>query len=86
MNRNSSSRSKPELIGIRIEPLDNRSGVISHVEKRIRRGGQGGGPDADYETERTHHPTMEHLHEHLAEHLGHCFQETEEEPGESEKD
>lgn len=57
--------------GIHFEAAEG--GLVSHMEKRYARGGQGGGPSYDHETETTVHPTLEHAQEHLEEHLGHVF-------------
>jgi hypothetical protein len=75
MAANSGSRGKGEISEIRLEPMPKGQGVISHTESKFKRGGQGGGPMNDYETEKNHHPDEESLHAHIKAKLGHCFAE-----------
>lgn len=65
------SGGKPEVVRISFEPAEG--GLVSETNMKYKRGGQGGGPDWDHETERAIHPTMEHAQEHLAEHMGQHF-------------
>lgn len=67
------SKHKSEVHEMRLEPLDGQSGVISHTTHKLARGGQGGGPDYDYDTEKIHHPTLKHLTSHIAETMGQHF-------------
>jgi hypothetical protein len=75
---------KAEVTGMRLEPLD-KGGVVSHLETRVKRSGQGGGPDYDHDTERVGHPTLEHLQKHVAKHMGAFFDGDEEGEGEGDK-
>jgi hypothetical protein len=54
-----------------------KGGVISETRTKMKRGGQGGGPDYDYKTENGVHPSMEHASAHLKSTLGHSFTDTE---------
>lgn len=62
---------KPEIQSVNFEPAEG--GLVSETRMKYKRGGQGGGPDYDYETERAIHPSIEHAAEHLREKLGHHF-------------
>lgn len=68
---------KAKLREIRLEPVSDKgsSGVLAHTTHVTKRSGQGGGPLEDYDTERTHHPTMESLTAHIREHMGSMFGE-----------
>lgn len=47
------------------------AGIISHTRTKYDRGGQGGGPEADYESEERYHPTIAHAVKHLKSAFGH---------------
>lgn len=64
-------RGKPEVESVTFRPA--KGGVISETARKIKRGGQGGGPMHDYEHETTVHPTIESAHEHLTAMMGHAF-------------
>ena len=49
-----------------------KGGLVSSAEHRTYRGGQGGGPEYDYDEEKTVHPTMEHAKAHL-DSMADCF-------------
>ena len=72
MAKDSSSRArKGEVLGIEFKPA--KGGLVSETHMRYKRGGQGGGPDWDHESETGVHPNMEHAHAHLEAMMGHCF-------------
>jgi hypothetical protein len=50
-----------------------KGGITSETHMKFKRGGQGGGPSEDHETETAIHPTMDHAHAHLTAMLGHCM-------------
>lgn len=83
MAANSSSRStKRELEHVRFEPAED--GAMSTASFKVKRGGQGGGPTHDYESDKpVIHPTLKHAQDHLATVMGDCFA-SEEEPGKEE--
>ena len=62
---------KPEVVRISFEPAEG--GLVSETHMKYKRGGQGGGPDYDHETERGIHSTMEDAQAHLEEHFGKHF-------------
>ena len=74
MNRNTSTKSKPEVVAVEFRPL-KEGGVMSTTRTETKRGGQGGGPSMDYESEDRAHSTMEDAHAHLTKCLGHCMPE-----------
>jgi hypothetical protein len=62
---------KSELIEVSFKPA--KGGIISETRTKVKRGGQGGGPDYDYETENGAHPDLAHAAAHLKSTMGHCF-------------
>jgi hypothetical protein len=62
---------KAELLEVSYKPA--QGGVISETRTRMKRGGQGGGPDYDHETEQAVHPTLEHAQKHLSKVFGKTF-------------
>lgn len=48
-------------------------GAVSETRTEYKRGGQGGGPDVDYDHETAVHPTLEHAVKHLKAALGPAF-------------
>jgi len=68
---------KGRLCEISFRPADG--GAISETRTEYKRGGQGGGPDVDYDHETAIHPTMEHAERHLRKTLGPAFGDEEEE-------
>lgn len=62
---------KGELIEVSFKPA--KGGVISETRSKHKRGGQGGGPDYDYETENAVHSSAEAAGKHLASTMAHCF-------------
>jgi hypothetical protein len=62
---------KTEVEEISFRPATG--GAVSDVRTKTRRGGQGGGPDYDYDHQTAVHATLEHAQAHLAKHLGDCF-------------
>jgi hypothetical protein len=64
---------KGRLCEISFRPADG--GAISETRTVYKRGGQGGGPDVDYDHETAVHPTLEHAVKHLKKELGPHFQE-----------
>jgi hypothetical protein len=62
---------KAEIVEVSFKPATG--GIVSETRSKMRRGGQGGGPDWDYETESGVHPTLKHASEHLKATLGHHF-------------
>lgn len=50
-----------------------KGGAVSETRTEYQRGGQGGGPDVDYEHETAVHPTMAHAVNHLKNHLAEAF-------------
>lgn len=65
------AKGKSEVMEVSFRPA--KGGVISETRSRTKRGGQGGGPDYDYETENGVHPTVKHAAAHLEKTLGHAF-------------
>ena len=59
---------KPKLVAVEFRPAKN--GIISETRTRTPRGGQGGGPDFDHETEQAVHPNVKHAQAHLAKCMG----------------
>lgn len=92
---------KPEVESIEFRPAEGPA-LISTTRTKYKRGGQGGGPSHDYESEEAVHTSLEDAHEHLNEHFGGHFgkksakkeeaskhepaQEPEEEAGEPEEE
>jgi hypothetical protein len=62
---------KPEILEVAFKPA--KGGVVSETRTRTPRGGQGGGPSFEHDSEQGVHPTMEHAVAHLKSSLGHCF-------------
>jgi len=56
-----------------LQPMDEKTGVVSHTTYKTKRSGQGGGPDYDHESTSHAHPSMDHLIGHIKEHLGPHF-------------
>lgn len=74
MNTNSSTKGKREIERLSFEAA--KGGVISRASFRTHRGGQGGGPIADYDEDKPAvHSDMESAVSHLKKHLGKCFGE-----------
>lgn len=71
MSANNSSRGKPEVKEVSFKPA--KGGIVSETRKEVKRGGQGGGPNYDYEHETAVHPTIESAHAHLTAMMGHAF-------------
>jgi hypothetical protein len=67
---------KGRLCEISFRPADG--GAISETRTVYKRGGQGGGPDVDYDHETAVHPTLEHAVKHLRKTLGPAFGDEEE--------
>jgi hypothetical protein len=57
---------------ISFRPADT-GGAESETRTEYKRGGQGGGPDVEYDHETGIHPTLEHAVKHLKETLGPHF-------------
>jgi len=74
---------KAKIAEIRLEPLDGKSGVMSHTTHETKRSGQGGGPMYDMEHEKKHHGSMDDLQAHISKHLAGNFKG---EPEQEEKD
>jgi hypothetical protein len=72
VNANSAQKSKPEVESVSFRPA--KGGMISETHMRIKRGGQGGGPVHDYESNTAVHPDMKSAHAHLTAMLGHSFE------------
>lgn len=72
------NKGKREVEAVEFRPA--KGGVISETKTKVHRGGQGGGPDYDYEREETGHPTHEHAAAHLKKMLGHAFGQAPVEP------
>lgn len=71
MSANNSSRGKTEVTHVSFKPA--KGGIVSETHKETKRGGQGGGPMHDYDTETAVHPTIESAHAHLTAMMGHAF-------------
>jgi hypothetical protein len=71
---------KGRLCEISFRPAEG--GAISETRTEYKRGGQGGGPDVDYDHETAVHPTLEHAVKHLKKELGPHFHEEPEEEDE----
>jgi hypothetical protein len=69
---------KAKIAEIRLEPLDGKSGVMSHVTHEAKRSGQGGGPLYDHDVEKRHHGSLDDLQRHVAKHLAGNFKGTDE--------
>jgi hypothetical protein len=72
-------RKPGRLSEISFRPAD-KGGAISETRTEYKRGGQGGGPDVDYDHETAVHPTIEHAVKHLKAKLGPAMGEPEPEP------
>jgi hypothetical protein len=59
---------KRELLEVSYRPA--KGGLISETRTRTPRGGQGGGPDFDHETEQAVHKNLKHAQAHLAKCMG----------------
>lgn len=69
MNTNSSSKGKREIESLTFRPAKN--GVISEASFRTQRGGQGGGPVHDYDSDKPMmHRTREEAHAEVDRHFG----------------
>ncbi len=76
---------KPEVDEVSFKPAEG--GVISETRSKYKRGGQGGGPDYDYEHTTAIHSTIEHAQAHLAKTMGgHYGKESEPEKGEGKEE
>ena len=62
---------KREVVAIEFKPA--KGGIASETHFREHRGGQGGGPLMEHESEMGVHPDMASATAHLEKHLGHCF-------------
>jgi hypothetical protein len=62
---------KKELVSVELRPA--KGGVISRTNMKTSRGGQGGGPSYDHNSEETVHPTMEHMQAHIGKMMGMAF-------------
>lgn len=62
---------KKELVSVEFRPA--KGGMISRTNMKSPRGGQGGGPSYDHESEETVHPTMEHATAHMGKMMAGCF-------------
>ena len=74
---------KGRLCEISFRPADG--GAISETRTEYKRGGQGGGPDVEYDHETAVHPTLEHAVKHLKKELAPHFQEEHEEEDKDEE-
>lgn len=72
MSANDAKRGKGEVESVSFKPL-KKGGVLSSTHRVFKRGGQGGGPVHDYESEDAAHPTLESAHAHLKAMMGHAF-------------
>lgn len=59
---------KPELVEVAYRPAKN--GIISETRTRTPRGGQGGGPDFDHDTEMGVHANAQDAQAHLGKLMG----------------
>jgi hypothetical protein len=77
---------KGRLCEISFRPAEG--GAISETRTEYKRGGQGGGPDVEYDHETAVHPTLEHAVKHLKKELAPHFQEEfkQDEPEEEDED
>lgn len=71
MAKESSSRGKPEVQEVTFRPA--KGGVVSETRMKYKRGGQGGGPMNDYESQTAVHSSHEEPSKHLKAMLGRCF-------------
>lgn len=77
------AKHKGEVESVTFRPA--KGGVVSETTTAYKRGGQGGGPDREYEHETAVHPTHEHAAAHLKSMLGHAYASEEEEKAEGEE-
>lgn len=75
------AKGKSEVCEVSFKPA--KGGLVSETRTKSKRGGQGGGPDYDYETENGVHSTLEHASKHLKSTLGHHFGEGQHEDGDA---
>lgn len=62
---------KPKIIAMEFRPAEG--GMVSETHTETPRGGQGGGPMMDHDSETAVHGSMEHAVAHMKKHMGHCF-------------
>ncbi len=71
MKANSAERSKGEVKEVSFRPA--KGGVVSETRREYKRGGQGGGPMMDHESETAVHADMKSAMSHMKSCMGHCF-------------